>query len=309
MLLPLDLRLLWYFKRTAEIGSLTKAAAQLGTSQPALTRHIMRLERELRAPLLLRDQRGVTPTEAGAHVLQKAENLLRLAQAMKDDIDALSRTVAGDVSLCMPSSMHWLLTAPMTSVVAEKFPDIRLRLMDGFDHLLRDQLKSRSADIGLIVYEPESILDGVDCCPVAIEQLCLIGSTPPTIPPGLVHLAKIAGLPLILPSGRNTLRRRIDLAFRRLHLSPDIIEVDSYQLMTDLIHQSRGYTIAPSCYVAGRREGQYWWSPINNLSITWAIAVQEVRARSPAVAAVAEVLRQHITSWIGGSKLVRAFPA
>jgi len=80
-------------------------------------------------------------------------------------------------------------------------------------------------------------------------------------------------------------------------------------LITDLIHQSRGYTIAPFCYVAGRREGQYWWSPINNLWITWAIAVQEARARSPAVAAVAQVLRQHISSWIASSKLVRAFPA
>jgi LysR family nitrogen assimilation transcriptional regulator len=308
MQLPLDLRLLWYFKRTAEIGSLTKAAAELGTSQPALTRHIMRLERELHATLLLRDQRGVTPTEAGALVLQRAENLLRLAQAMKDDIDALSRTVAGDVSLCMPSSMHWVLTVPMTRAVTAEFPAIRLRLMDGFDHLLREQLKSRSADIGVIVYEPESILDGVDCRPVATEQLCLIGSTPPTIPAGLVHLAKIAGLPLILPSGRNTLRRRIDLAFRRVHLSPDIIEVDSYQSMTDLVHQSRGYTIAPSCYVAHGREDQYWWSPIKNLSITWAVAVQQSRARSPPVAAVAKVLRQHINSWISGSKLVRAFP-
>src|SRR5467141_77199 len=82
-------------------------------------------------------------------------------------------------------------------------------------------------------------------------------------------------VPLILPSSGNSLRRRLDLSFRRAHLSPGIIEVDSYQLMTDLIHQSRGYTIAPSCYVAGRREGQYWWSPINNLSLTWAIAVQE----------------------------------
>src|ERR1700732_4022748 len=179
MLLPLDLRLLWYFKRTAEIGSLTKAAAELGTSQPALTRHIMRLEGELESTLLLRDQRGVTPTEAGALVLQKAENLLRLAQAMKDDIDALSRTVAGDVALCMPSSMHWILTAPMTSVVAAKFPDIRLRLMDGFDHQSRAQLKSRSADIGDIVYDPHSVLDGVDWRPVASEHLCLIGSHPP----------------------------------------------------------------------------------------------------------------------------------
>jgi len=160
--------------------------------------------------------------------------------------------------------------------------------MDGFDHLVRAQLKSRSADIGVIVYDPDSILEGVDCRPVATEQLCLIGSTPPAIPPGPVHLAKIAGLPLILPSGQNILRRRLDLAFRRAHLSPDIIEVDSYQLLTDLIHQSRGYTIAPSCFVARRREDQYWWSPINNLSTTLAIAVQEARARSPAVAAVVD---------------------
>ena len=309
MPLPLDLRLLWYFKRTAEIGSLTKAAAELGTSQPALTRHIMRLEHELRAPLLLRDQRGVTPTEVGALVLDKAEALLRLEQAMKDDIGMLSRTIAGDVALCMPSSMHWIITLPMTSVVAAKFPDIRLRLMDGFDHLSRAQLKSRSADLGIIVYDPESVLEGVDCRPIATEQLCLVGSTPPAVPPGPVHLAKIASLPLILPNGQNLLSRRLELAFRRAQLSPDIIEVDSYQLITDLLHQSRVYTIAPSCFVAPGREDKYWWSPIDNLSITWAIAIQEARARSPAVAAVAEVLRQHISSWIASSNLVRAFPA
>jgi DNA-binding transcriptional LysR family regulator len=99
------------------------------------------------------------------------------------------------------------------------------------------------------------------------------------------------------------------LAFRRARLFPDVIEVDSYLLMSYLTQQGRGYTIAPSCFVTRRREVAYWWSPINNLSLTWAIAVQEARARSPAVAAVTEVLRQHISSWIGGSKLVRAFPA
>jgi LysR family nitrogen assimilation transcriptional regulator len=132
--------LLWYFKRTAKIGSLTKAAAELGSSQPALTRHIMRLEHEVRATLRLRDQRGVTPTEAGALVLDKAENLLRLEQAMKEDIDTLSRTIAGDVSLWMPSSMHWVVTAPMISVAATKFPAVRLRLMDGYNHQLREEL-------------------------------------------------------------------------------------------------------------------------------------------------------------------------
>ena len=51
------------------------------------------------------------------------------------------------------------------------------------------------------------------------------------------------------------------------------------------------------------------WLPINNLSTTLAVAVQEARARSPAVATVDQLLRQHISSWIGGSNLVCAFPA
>ena len=309
MPLPLDLRLLWYFKRTAEIGSLTKAAAELGTSQPALTRHIMRLERELRATLLLRDQRGVTPTEAGALVLDQAENLLHLEQALKDDIGALSRTIAGEVALCMPSSMHWVVTAPMTSVVRAKFPDIRLRLMDGFDHLSRAELKSRSADLGVIVYDPDSILEGVDCRPVAIEQLCLIGSTPadnsasagspredrrlavdPPEWPRPPSPASRVGVPARAPVSGHHRGRQLSIDDRT---DPPELRVHDRAVL----------------FRCARREEQYWWSPINNLSLTWSIAIQEARARSPAVAAVGEVLRQHISSWIGRSKLVRALPA
>jgi hypothetical protein len=77
-----------------------------------------------------------------------------------------------------------------------------------------------------------------------------------------------------------------------------------------LPHIERTFTSTRSSRpVSLRAEDQYWWSPINNLSTTLAIAVQESRARSPAVAAVDELLRQHISSWIGGSNLVCAFPA
>ena len=150
MPLPLDLRLLWYFKRTAEIGSLTKAAAELRTSQPALTRHIMRLGARIACDAPIARPAGRDADGGRCAGSRQSREPLRLEQAMKDDIGALSRTIAGDVALCMPSSMHWVVTAPMTSVVAAKFPDIRLRLMDGFDHLVRAQLKSRSADIGVI---------------------------------------------------------------------------------------------------------------------------------------------------------------
>jgi DNA-binding transcriptional LysR family regulator len=60
----MDFRLLSYFKRVAELGSVTKAAADLGLSQPALTRNIMRLEHDVRARLFVRGHEGFnSPTQ------------------------------------------------------------------------------------------------------------------------------------------------------------------------------------------------------------------------------------------------------
>jgi hypothetical protein len=61
----MDLKQLEYFVHVAELGSFTRAAAYLQVAQPALSRQVRSLEVELRQPLLDRNGRGVTLTEAG----------------------------------------------------------------------------------------------------------------------------------------------------------------------------------------------------------------------------------------------------
>src|SRR5258708_34483389 len=68
----MELRSLAYFARIAELGSITRAAAHLRLAQPALTRHVQRLEEELGGALFTRANRGVRLTEAAARRVARA---------------------------------------------------------------------------------------------------------------------------------------------------------------------------------------------------------------------------------------------
>ncbi|MEN0012404.1 MAG: LysR substrate-binding domain-containing protein [Solirubrobacteraceae bacterium] len=88
----LDHRRLSYFLAVAAERSFTRAAERLHVAQPALSRQVRQLEDELGVPLLVRGGAdGVTPTAAGALLLERAPELLRQLDRVWDD----ARRVAG----------------------------------------------------------------------------------------------------------------------------------------------------------------------------------------------------------------------
>ena len=68
-------RQLLYFTRIVELGSFTKAAAELRIAQPSLGQQVRNLEEELGTALLVRHSRGVKPTEAGAVLFEHASRI------------------------------------------------------------------------------------------------------------------------------------------------------------------------------------------------------------------------------------------
>ena len=77
--------------KTAECGSLTRAAHLLGYTQPSLGYIINNIEDELGVKLFYRDQRGVTLTEAGAPLLE----IMKKIEAMEDHLRQMARAGAG----------------------------------------------------------------------------------------------------------------------------------------------------------------------------------------------------------------------
>jgi len=90
--MDIDTRLLRYFAAVAEEGNLTRAAERLFVSQPALTKQIRQLERQLGVPLFTRSRAGMTLTAAGRALAGQVPAVLgELDQALREAKAAASR--------------------------------------------------------------------------------------------------------------------------------------------------------------------------------------------------------------------------
>ncbi|MEP4079870.1 LysR family transcriptional regulator [Haloferula sp.] len=86
----MELRHLRYFVMAAAEGSVSRAAARLNISQPAVSRQIRDLEDELGVVLFDRDSSGLTLTEAGVSALPHAQELLRRSGDLKLAMEAFN---------------------------------------------------------------------------------------------------------------------------------------------------------------------------------------------------------------------------
>jgi DNA-binding transcriptional LysR family regulator len=114
--MDLEVRHLRVLVAVADHGSVTKAAAALGLSQPSLSSQLRRIERELGAPLFERSHDGMVPTELGRTVLAKARSVLA------DMADLRTQNVSSDdagraVELRMGSMPGPLLAAMVPHIV------------------------------------------------------------------------------------------------------------------------------------------------------------------------------------------------
>src|SRR3984957_14637299 len=111
-------------------GSLTKAAAALHMSQPALSHQIAAIERELGTPVIERLPRGIRPTAAGRAAAAEA----RIALAAADRVIMAGRRVAagvgGRVRIASAETMTAWVLVPVLRAWRRRFPDIELDLKE-----------------------------------------------------------------------------------------------------------------------------------------------------------------------------------
>jgi DNA-binding transcriptional LysR family regulator len=84
----IELRHLRLVKAIADEGSITRAAAALGSTQPAVTRLLRRLENTLGGPLFVRSRDGVEPTSLGKLVIARAQAVLPVIDSLRSDVEA-----------------------------------------------------------------------------------------------------------------------------------------------------------------------------------------------------------------------------
>ncbi|EOI3464183.1 LysR family transcriptional regulator [Cronobacter dublinensis] len=129
------------FITVAREGSFTRAAAQLGVTQPALSQAISGLEERMKIRLLTRTTRSVSPTAAGERLLQSVGQRIDEIEAELDMLTALREKPAGTVRItCGPNVLKNTLLPRLTPLLRE-YPDIHLEF--DANHGFRDIVADR----------------------------------------------------------------------------------------------------------------------------------------------------------------------
>lgn len=244
----MDLKQLGYFVRVAELGSFTRASIALGIAQPALSRQIRLLEVELRQSLLTRNGRGALPTEAGNLLLKHGRGILHQVEVAREELGAVRGALAGRVSIGLPPSLSRLITVPLSHAFKKQLPQAHLTLTEGFSVLMLEGLRIGNLDIA-VLYNSEHSPE-LDTTALHTEALVLIskaGAFQKNKISQPITLAKVADLPLILPSRPNAFRLLIDSEMNAIARKPDItLEVDGLNAILSLVKEGLGHAVLPS---------------------------------------------------------------
>ncbi len=146
----MDIRPLRYFVTIAELGSFSAASRHLNVAQPALSRHIKALEADLATPLLVRSPQGVTMTEPGERLFHHALSILRQIDLVPGMVTKPDHPVTGRVSIGLPTSASAILSAPLLARAAERFPGVRLHLVESLSGFLLEWVQSRRVDLAIL---------------------------------------------------------------------------------------------------------------------------------------------------------------
>lgn len=296
----MDSRLIEYFLRVAELGSINRAAADLRLSQPALSRHIALLEHQLRAKLFTRTRGGVQLTEAGTLLVERARPILRQLTSL---IDQVGDRAAGQLSIGIAPSWRDLFTSNFVARLVAEYPGVRLRVHEGVSHELREVMHSGMLDLAIVPFEG-SPPQGYVYTPLVREPLVLVGAKEQRLRPDKpVPLSQLQHRKFALAGKQNVIRSTIERAMARRNLAFNILfELDAMHLSLDLARRGIADTVTPCCAVSGNA---YWeesisWSPIRGAYMTWALCENAARSHSQAVRAGQRVVIELVQEIIDG---------
>lgn len=143
----LDLELLRSFVSVVDSGGFTRAGERVHRTQSTVSQQIKRLEDDVGQPLLNRNGKDVTPTEAGERLLSYARRLLALAEEARDMVARPESE--GAVRLGVPEDFAAYRLAKLLAAFSRSHPGLRLDVRADQSANLKRELERGELDLAL----------------------------------------------------------------------------------------------------------------------------------------------------------------
>jgi len=304
-----ELKDLHCFAAVADTGTLSRAAREVHVAQPALSRRIRALERELGVELLTRHAKGVTLTPAGAAFAQGSRQLLQDVAAALERVEAtalgrrgrvLLAATRGAVARGFPTDLQESLRAD--------YPDITVVVQDFEQPGPAEAVADGRADLG--VGAEAALMPEVQSQPLWLETLdrVIVPWHHPLATRDSVSLEDLGVLPFVFARGNTSpsARDRVAQALQRAGLRSPLVALEGDLTAPHLaVAAERGWTLISRSRAQAPPEGTVVLN-VQGLTISVAvIAVWQREERRPVVLTVLQrmidVARRYPDSQVGAA--------
>lgn len=278
------MRALRAFAQVARLGSVSRAAAALGISQPAVTQHLQALALEHEVVLLERSGRRLVPTAAGDVLLALARPLVDGVEGLGDALQARLRAQApaGVAVAAGVVALRALLPAALGALDPGARAAVAVRHAGGAAAL--DLVRDGSVDVavGSWLDVPGDIAFNTAWSSPA---RLVVPARHPLVEGGAIEPRDIARHPLVLPGLRNTTRQLVDLAFARAGIPmPVPREAGSWDATLQLVALGQGVTVSNALALRGREDPRLAVLPLSDAFPPRPYGMATRRGRTPPAA-------------------------
>jgi DNA-binding transcriptional LysR family regulator len=252
----IDVAKLATLREVAAQGSFSAAGAALGLTQPAVSRQVSLLERQVGTQLVRRTQQGVHPTEAGALLVRHADAILGRLAVAEAELADVAGLRSGHVRLGSFFSALVYLSAEMATVLEARHPDLfrRQRNVIADELVDRETAFSRLAagelDVAIVfehAFAPAPAPDGIELVPLYDDlPRVLVPVTHPLAAAPAVSGRKLAADTWIR-AHHGSAARLVDHVLRRADIDPPLLHAghgDEPVEAQAYIAAGRGVTVA-----------------------------------------------------------------
>ena len=257
----MDLKQIEYIVKIDDEHSITRAAEKLFVTQSALNQQLLRLEKELGAPLFHRSKVDMRPTEIGQVYLDNAREILRIKQRTYNLINDMTDAKKGRLSIGFTPGRGSEMFTHVYPSFHQAYPNVIVEPHELSVHRQQQMISQGNLDIGFqtlserqrtdseyIKLGEEEIFLLVPSIHPAAEQLAATQTASAPFP--IANLALFQYEPFVLMYKESTIRAITDEIFRKSGFTPNVLfETASNNTVLSMIEANLCCGVVPEYYV------------------------------------------------------------
>ncbi len=277
----MNTRQIQYAVELSKTRNISQVAERLGISQPALSKQILNLEKELGVKLFDRTTTPMTLTAAGEHFIRQAQELLYQEDQLLRSLESYKTGESGKLVIGISPFRSQYLIPAVARQVKERYPGVQIVLCEAGSDQLRREAAEGKYDFAVVNLP----VDGAALDVTALEPDTMVLMVPKALAKGLpdtdfqapacIDLKECAALPFVTVGDQQEMRRQFEAACADAGFRPAIAaEVVGLSTAYALCKAGVGATLLPLQYV--RHQG-------GDEAVALYTLCQKIQSRQPVI--------------------------